>query len=169
MKKTMLTLALLATLLCATSASATVLPVDTSIWYQKGTAVNTWSVAGVSSSGTGPLLLTLSFNTQGIGSSGSSYLKVYGVDPLSPTVYSPVFVTAAQSFYSDIQIPVTESKTGVYAFDIQIKGVVGSAFNLQSASLTGGAKTPIPAAALLLGSGVLGLFGIGKARNRRNS
>lgn len=58
---------------------------------------------------------------------------------------------------------------GVYQFGAYLEnGDASSTWQLQSATLSNSAKTPIPAAALLLGSGVLGLFGVNKSRRNKN-
>lgn len=60
-------------------------------------------------------------------------------------------------------IPLLDTKGGLYALELasSTPGVALGAFNVVSGSV---ATTPIPAAFLLLGSGLVGLFGVKRVR-----
>ncbi|MDO9081783.1 MAG: hypothetical protein Q7U56_00705 [Humidesulfovibrio sp.] len=129
-----------------------------------------WSATTPVLSGTSasfPLTLSLTFTT-------SSFVKApwlyvtgasSGGDSLRLTAGS---LSLTKTFAVDYQ------SSGVYAFGAYVESAklvdAGATWAFKSATLsdTKPATTPIPAAGLLLGSGLLGLFGIGKARRRKD-
>jgi len=90
-----------------------------------------------------------------------------GVNGAITNIYTP-----NSNLTPSIQIPITLSGAGTYTLSAQSIGALGNdaSWTINSASVTTTpSKTPIPAAALLLGSGILGLFGVNKARKGQGS
>ncbi|MDO9081797.1 MAG: hypothetical protein Q7U56_00775, partial [Humidesulfovibrio sp.] len=113
-----------------------------------------------------PLSLTLEFSTSGLG--GVSTFHVGGTKGAGSSSESFAPLTASTSLLS---FDVVYNPSGVYAFKAYVtSGTDDATWTMTKATLNSKtATTPIPAAGLLLGSGLLGLFGIGKARRNKKA
>lgn len=176
MKKLLFSLACLFALLAgATNSFAAVIwtaPSTSSIY---GGLSNQWTAStGDISAVQGPssvLTLTLQLNATGLAGATRAvdYLKGSGF-AATPTAYvlQPLTLPGTSSASWTVSYDVLYNAAGIYNFSSYLKTPgASSSWTLTSATLSNPAKTPIPAAGLLLGSGVLGLFGLGKARRKR--
>ncbi len=120
---------------------------------------------------TTPLQLTLQFTATGLGSDniflvgGTKGLGSTGIGTTSES-FAPLSGSGTLSF------DVVHNPSGIYAFTAYIlsNSYDTAAWTMTKATLdVKTATTPIPAAGLLLGSGLLGLFGIGKARRNKKA
>ncbi len=129
-----------------------------------------WSATTPVLSGTSasfPLTLTLEFATSGFATAPRMFAK-----GASSGGESYLLTAGSASWKKNFIVDYKSS--GVYAFSAYVESfnpanAAGTwAFKSATLSDTKPATTPIPAAGLLLGSGLLGLFGIGKARRRKD-
>ncbi len=114
----------------------------------------------------GPLTLTLSFTTDDVLGKTKLYVDGTRVDGRAASwVYGKTDMVFTQP------VDVAFNSKGVYSLSayFTMSGSPAATWTLTGATLSNSQPTtPIPAAGLLLGSGLLGLFGIGKARRKKD-
>lgn len=126
----------------------------------------TLNLLGVQGTDTAPLKLALTFTT-------SSFAKPPGLYVTGTLKGITNFMLDSGSASWTETIDVRYSDKGIYAFTAYVgskKSDTTGTWTFGGATLSNSkpATTPIPAAGLLLGSGLLGLFGLGKARRRKD-
>lgn len=177
----LLALSLLVILVTATSGFASVVNLDLygnptilgdGSTYIKGQFVNLTFGDAQTPAGLGDGTITLS----GSITLQSAWSSVVSLKPkfmaLSDTdTWKPIMFSGSIGETKPFSYVVSQTTDGIYSFQF-LSGAASGASNpadwsLVSATLKNSnppASTPIPAAALLLGSGLLGLFGVNKAR-----
>lgn len=169
-KLTLVVMSLALLLVTATSSFAAIITIPGSTGWDKFTP---WSADVTLAPGTDSAFLTLNLQLLGDWNTSTSLRKtlarldgftgereILGIVGLQP-------VSTGSSFYTvSGYIPLVDYKGGVYSLGLASSGPAfpGStlaAFNVVSGSV---ATTPIPAAFLLLGSGLVGLFGVKRVR-----
>ncbi len=159
----------------ATSASAATIwgPATSSVEYGNNDFVDdAWSsgqidLTKLAPGYLAPLTLTLSFTTKNLVPNSS--FSVGGTTTSSPYVADLLLPVGTSSWTKTYDV-VGYDPAGIYFTAFLSGPSSATTWTLTSATLSDSkpATTPIPAAGLLLGSGLLGLFGIGKARLKKD-
>lgn len=125
--------------------------------------------------GTGTMNLHLDILAGNSWNSGWNLKQKFSVlgDDLTLPIYGAGVKVAAGTVFS-YDLNVTPNKSGIYEFELFSRSTVAAAdayWSLNKAQLTNSepSKTPLPAAILLFGSGLVGMFGVNKVRRRGSS
>lgn len=118
--------------------------------------------------GTGVLTLSLDI----VANNWNAFTLKQHFNTVGESLVQDLYVSPVGSAFH-FELPVLTDKSGIYQFELFSTGKASSTayWELSKAQLSNSepSKTPLPAAILLFGSGLVGMFGVNKVRRRGSS